>query len=97
VEELLQLVELPGLGSRLPNQLSGGQRQRVALARALGANPQILLLDEPFGALDPLVRKNLRGGLRAIVERIGVTTIMVRGAATVVGGAGFACVACTRG
>ncbi|KDD73009.1 hypothetical protein H632_c2632p0 [Helicosporidium sp. ATCC 50920] len=77
VEELLALVGLTGYGKRYPPQLSGGQRQRVALARALGCNPQLLLLDEPFGALDPLVRKALRGSLKEIVSSIGVTTIIV--------------------
>ena len=77
VEELLQLVQLPGYGDRFPSQLSGGQRQRVALARALARDPQILLLDEPFGALDAKVRRELREALRAIHSRVGLTSILV--------------------
>ena len=77
VEELLRLVELDGLGKRYPAQLSGGQRQRVALARALAVNPSVLLLDEPFGALDATVRKSLRKELRRIHDATGVTTIFV--------------------
>jgi sulfate transport system ATP-binding protein len=77
VERLLDLVQMPGLGGRYPAQLSGGQRQRVALARALARNPRYLLLDEPFGALDAKVRKDLRGALRDIHDRLGVTTIFV--------------------
>jgi len=77
VEELLNLVQLPGLGKRFPAQLSGGQRQRVALARALAREPSFLLLDEPFGALDAKVRKELREALRRIHDRIGVTSIFV--------------------
>lgn len=77
VEELLELVQLKGLGNRYPSQLSGGQRQRVALARTLAVEPQVLLLDEPFGALDAKVRKELRNSLRHLHERINVTTIFV--------------------
>jgi sulfate transport system ATP-binding protein len=77
VEELLALVQLPGLGARYPSQLSGGQRQRVALARALARNPRILLLDEPFGALDAKVRRELREALRQIHDDLGLTSIFV--------------------
>lgn len=77
VEELLELVQLQGFGDRYPSQLSGGQRQRVALARTLAVEPQVLLLDEPFGALDAKVRKELRTSLRHLHERIDVTTIFV--------------------
>lgn len=76
-EELLELVQLQGLGDRYPSQLSGGQRQRVALARALAVQPQILLLDEPFGALDAKVRKELRIWLRHLHEDVNVTTLFV--------------------
>ncbi len=77
VEALLGLVELNGLGGRYPSQLSGGQRQRVALARALAVGPQILLLDEPFGALDAAVRKSLRRELRRIHDATGLSTVFV--------------------
>ncbi len=77
VEELLGLVQLPGLGGRYPAQLSGGQRQRVALARALAVEPRLLLLDEPFGALDAKVRKDLRRWLRAVHEASHVTSVFV--------------------
>ena len=77
VLSLLKLVQLEGLEGRYPAQLSGGQRQRVALARALAIEPQVLLLDEPFGALDAKVRKELRVWLRQIHETTGLTTIFV--------------------
>ncbi|MFT4197110.1 MAG: sulfate ABC transporter ATP-binding protein [Pseudoxanthomonas sp.] len=77
VRELLALVQLEGLEKRFPAQLSGGQRQRVALARALAIEPQVLLLDEPFGALDAQVRRELRRWLRQVHERTGVTTVFV--------------------
>jgi sulfate transport system ATP-binding protein len=77
VEDLLSLVQLDGLGKRFPSQLSGGQRQRVALARALAIEPRMLLLDEPFGALDAQVRRDLRHWLRELHDRAGVTTVFV--------------------
>jgi sulfate/thiosulfate transport system ATP-binding protein len=76
-EELLDLVGLAGLGSRFPDQLSGGQQQRVALARALAYRPEVLLLDEPFGALDVKIRAQLRESLKEIQRTLGVTTILV--------------------
>ncbi len=77
VNKLLDLIQLPDIGPRYTSQLSGGQRQRVALARALAIEPRILLLDEPFGALDAKVRKELRQGLREIHDRTGLTTVFV--------------------
>jgi sulfate transport system ATP-binding protein len=77
VQHLLSLVQLEGLDKRFPAQLSGGQRQRVALARALAIEPRMLLLDEPFGALDAQVRRDLRRWLRELHDRAGVTTVFV--------------------
>jgi sulfate/thiosulfate transport system ATP-binding protein len=77
VDELLRLVHLEAYGDRYPSQLSGGQRQRMALARALAVEPRVLLLDEPFGALDATVRKDLRAWLRRLHEEFHVTTILV--------------------
>ena len=77
VAELLELVGLPGLEKRYPDQLSGGQRQRIALARALAPNPELLLLDEPFAAIDAKVRKELRTWLRQTIDKIGITSIFV--------------------
>ncbi|APH52660.1 sulfate/molybdate ABC transporter ATP-binding protein [Granulibacter bethesdensis] len=77
VEELLHLVQVPELAGRMPDQLSGGQKQRIALARALATEPQTLLLDEPFGALDPLVRKDIRTWLRGVHRQLGLTSIFV--------------------
>jgi sulfate transport system ATP-binding protein len=77
VEELLELVQLPGLADRYPSQLSGGQRQRMALARSLAVQPSVLLLDEPFGALDARVRQELRAWLRRLHDEVHVTTVFV--------------------
>jgi sulfate/thiosulfate transport system ATP-binding protein len=77
VAELLELVQLTGMAKRYPAQLSGGQRQRMALARALAVDPTVLLLDEPFGALDARVRKELRAWLRRLHDEVHVTTIFV--------------------
>lgn len=77
VESLIELIGLEGFGGRYPMQLSGGQRQRVAFARALAPEPELLLLDEPFAAIDAKVRKELRGWLRQTIHRLGITSIFV--------------------
>src|SRR5690606_26510935 len=77
VHELLNLVQLDWLADRYPSQLSGGQRQRIALARALAVEPKVLLLDEPFGALDAKVRKELRRWLRRLHDELHITSIFV--------------------
>ena len=75
--ELIRLVGLEGLEKRYPSQLSGGQRQRVAFARALAPNPQVLLLDEPFAAIDAKIRQELRSWLKEMIEKLGITSIFV--------------------
>ena len=77
VVELLELVQIPHLAGRRPAQLSGGQQQRVALARALATAPELMLMDEPFGALDPLVRKDIRTWLRGLHAKLGLTSIFI--------------------
>jgi osmoprotectant transport system ATP-binding protein len=78
VDELLDLVELPrSYAARLPSALSGGQRQRAGVARAMAARPEVMLMDEPFGALDPVTRDTLGSAYRALHERLGMTTVMV--------------------
>lgn len=78
IKELLELVELePEMGSRMPDELSGGQRQRVGVARALAGDPELLLMDEPFGALDPITRDALGEKVRELHETLGLTTVMV--------------------
>lgn len=77
VHELLQLIGLPGLEKRYPDQLSGGQKQRVAFARALATEPRLLLLDEPFAAIDAKVRKELRRWLKEMIEKVGITSVFV--------------------
>jgi sulfate transport system ATP-binding protein len=76
-KELLRLVALEGMDERLPAQLSGGQQQRVAVARALAHKPEVLLLDEPFGALDAKIREELRRTIRQVQQELGITTVLV--------------------
>ena len=73
----MELISMEELGKRYPHQLSGGQRQRVAFARALAPNPQLLLLDEPFAAIDAKVRRELRTWLRNMIEKVGITSIFM--------------------
>ena len=77
VDEMLDIIHMPGFGNRYPYQLSGGQQQRVALARALAMRPQVLLLDEPLSALDAKIRVSLRGEIRGIQQKLGITTVYV--------------------
>src|SRR5690606_11285240 len=77
VEEMLDLVRLPGRGAMFPSQLSGGQQQRVALGRSLIVNPKVLLLDEPLGALDKALRESMQFEIRAMQQRLGITTLLV--------------------
>lgn len=77
IKELLKLVELEGYENHKPKQLSGGQRQRIALARALACSPSLLLLDEPLGALDAIVRRNLRESLKEIINQLNLTCLLV--------------------
>ena len=77
VEELLELISMEDLGKRYPHQLSGGQKQRVAFARALAPRPGLLLLDEPFAAIDAKVRRELRNWLKEMIGKVGITSIFV--------------------
>jgi iron(III) transport system ATP-binding protein len=77
VAELLALVRLDGVGGRMPHELSGGQQQRVALARALASNPDLILMDEPFSNLDPSVREEVRGEVRQLLRKVGITAVIV--------------------